>query len=209
MNHHVFFITENLKPHELEQQVPPSSISVFLVMNNQSHRSDTLEWENLTYITPPSGLCRSGERKFLLRDISGYVTGGEVLAIVGPSGAGKTTLLNILAGKVSQGILQGKIKLNGKPRTRSWRHVMGYVEQNEVFLEHLTVNETIDYAAKLRLPKFLSTTLKNQCIENVIEDLSLLNCRYNQIQVVSGGERKRTSIGVELVTSPQFLFLGK
>ena len=86
---------------------------------------------------------------------------------------------------------------------------MGYVEQNEVFLEHLTVNETIDYAAKLRLPKFLSTTLKNQCIENVIEDLSLLNCRYNQIQVVSGGERKRTSIGVELVTSPQFLFLGK
>jgi ABC-type multidrug transport system ATPase subunit len=124
------------------------------------------------------------------------------VAILGPSGAGKTTLLNILAGRIEGGTLSGRITLDGTRRTkRSWKRQTGYVEQEDIMYKTLTVRENIQYAAALRLPaKGWSKDTKNARTEAVLQRLGLLKCADTQIgddmtRGISGGERKRVSIG--------------
>lgn len=139
----------------------------------------------------------------ILSGVSGSVNKGEMVAILGASGAGKTTLLNILSARLSSvGTLHGKVLFHNRPRDPdSWKRTVGFVEQEDMMLGHLTVEETLAYAARLRLPdKLYTREQKTQRVQDTIDMLRLQTCKDTRIgssntRGVSGGERKRTSIG--------------
>ncbi|CAN1299140.1 ABC transporter G family member 14 [Linum perenne] len=118
--------------------------------------------------------------------------------MLGPSGSGKTTLLTALGGRLNG-------KLSGKRRT-------GFVAQDDVLYPHLTVAETLMFTALLRLPKTLTREEKAQHVERVIVELGLTRCRNSMIggplfRGISGGEKKRVSIGQEMLINPSLLLL--
>ncbi|KAI8608211.1 P-loop containing nucleoside triphosphate hydrolase protein [Chytriomyces sp. MP71] len=174
-----------------------------------------IRWKNVTYVVP-YGKGKNKVQKTLLDNASGYVRGGQVVAIMGGSGAGKSTLLNTLAGRIADqkgSELKGEILMNGEPRNiATWRNICSYVEQDDLMFTNLSVEETLTYAAKLRLPSSFSDAEKAQKVDEIIMQLNLNNCRKTWIgdsinRGISGGERKRVSIGMELVTNPTILFL--
>ncbi|KAH6563261.1 hypothetical protein BASA62_008687 [Batrachochytrium salamandrivorans] len=182
----------------------------------------TLSWSNVGYSLPmPKSNAQSQNgtkgsvaiKKHILSDISGLVRAGEVVAIMGGSGAGKSTLLNTLAGRIGAGTLKGEILVNGKPRDpATWPTDCAYVEQDDLMYTTLTVEETLMYSAFLRLPSDMSFSERIHRVNDTIMDLGLNGCRHARIGSIgqcgiSGGERKRVSIGIELVADPKILFL--
>ncbi|KAL6044325.1 putative ATP-dependent permease ADP1 [Balamuthia mandrillaris] len=153
------------------------------------------------------------EKKELLHSMSGRFIPGRVAAIMGPSGAGKSTFLNFLSGRIRGGKTSGKVLLNGRKRDSDFKYLSAYVMQDDTLLPNLTPRELLRYAARLRLPASMSNKEKDQRVETVIEELGLQKCANTQVgQVgikrgISGGERRRVSIGLELLTNPQLLFL--
>ncbi|XP_050216209.1 ABC transporter G family member 9-like [Mercurialis annua] len=160
------------------------------------------------------GPCQNGakgEEKVILKGITGLVQPGEMLAMLGPSGSGKTTLLTALGGKLG-GKLTGKITYNNKPYTNSMKRNTGFVTQDDVLYPHLTVTETLVFTALLRLPNTFTTQEKFSHAEAVLVQLGLTRCKNSIIggpfmRGISGGERKRVSIGQELLINPSLLFL--
>lgn len=159
---------------------------------------------------------RPGMRR-ILHGLSGHVRTGQVLAIMGASGSGKTTLLNLLSGRNKSGnkcTSTGKILVNGAPRDyASFPHLAKFVEQDDTTMfAELTVKEQIMYAARLALPSTMSEAHKRARVEKILRELSLSKCENTYIgspnvRGVSGGERRRAAIGVELVTDPALVFL--
>ncbi|KAG6402486.1 hypothetical protein SASPL_134681 [Salvia splendens] len=177
----------------------------------------TLKFDEVVYkikIKPPGGPSEKktkSAKKEILKGVSGSVFPGEMLAMLGPSGSGKTTLLTALGGRLS-GDLAGAITYNGKPFSNATKRCTGFVTQDDVLYPHLTVTETLVYTALLRLPRDLSKAEKVEHAEAVIEQLGLTRCRDSIIggdflRGVSGGERKRVSIGQEMLINPSLLFL--
>ncbi|GAB4849532.1 ABC transporter G member 9 [Ancistrocladus abbreviatus] len=180
-------------------------------------RPVTLKFEEVVYKIKrqKGGLLKKSkieaEEKVILKGISGIVNAGEMLAMLGPSGSGKTTLLTALGGRLG-GQLGGNITFNGKPFTSHMKRNTGFVTQDDILYEHLTVTETLVYTALLRLPKTLTKQEKVTHAEAVISQLGLTKCKNNIIggpflRGVSGGERKRVSIGQEMLINPSLLFL--
>lgn len=177
-----------------------------------------MQFEDLAYtIKAPfekeNGLIspKSNTNRILLNGVSGVVRPGELLAMLGPSGSGKTTLLTALAGRLPGKIL-GSITYSGQPFTSSIKRKTGFVTQDDVLYPHLTVIETLTYAALLRLPKNLTHEEKIEQVELIMTELGLSNCRDSivggpLIRGVSGGERKRVSIGQEMLVNPSLLLL--
>ncbi|XP_057974027.1 ABC transporter G family member 22-like [Malania oleifera] len=152
----------------------------------------------------------SDAKKFMLHGITGSVNPGEVLALMGPSGGGKTTLLNLLSGRVK--FNSGAITYNDQPYNKSLKRRIGFVLQDDFAFPHLTVKETLTYAALLRLPSTLTREQKKDRAKNVISDLGLERCQNTIIggaflRGISGGERKRVCIGNEILLNPDLLFL--
>ncbi|GFP79315.1 ABC transporter g family member 9, partial [Phtheirospermum japonicum] len=152
------------------------------------------------------------EEKSILKGVTGLVGPGEMLAMLGPSGSGKTTLLTALGGRLGGGHLSGTITYNGKPFSNAIKRNTGFVTQDDVLHPHLTVQETLVYTALLRLPRTLTKDQKVQHAEAVIGQLGLSRCRDSIIggtllRGVSGGERRRVSIGQEMLINPSLLFL--
>ncbi|OAY68104.1 ABC transporter G family member 14, partial [Ananas comosus] len=151
----------------------------------------------------------------ILKGVSGVVLPGEMLAMLGPSGSGKTTLLTALGGRLGGSggrQLSGAITYNGRPFSSSLNRNMGFVTQDDVLYPHLTVAETLIYTALLRLPGTLARQEKVSQAEAVVAELGLASCRNSIIggplvRGVSGGERKRVSIGQEMLINPSLLFL--
>ncbi|KAJ2474424.1 hypothetical protein EV174_005611, partial [Coemansia sp. RSA 2320] len=172
-----------------------------------------LSWEKVTYSVRVKNKEQSSMRT-LLHGVSGEVYPGEVIGLLGPSGAGKTTLLNILAGRIEGGVLNGRVQFRGKKRVPGvFKRRVAYVEQEDVMFPMLTVEETIMFAAKLRLTdKKYSQLQKVERVANVMQQLRLSHIKGSKIgdalnRGVSGGERKRVSIGVGLVTDPDMIVL--
>lgn len=172
----------------------------------------SLVWKNVTY----SIEVKKKKQKFkktIISNMSADIQQGEMCAILGGSGAGKSTLLNAISGRLNGGILEGSILLNGQERSAdSWQKVCSYVEQDDILYTNLTVYETLLFSAKLRLSSKISLAEKKKRVEQIIQQLGLEACRNTKIgdrdnRGISGGERKRVSIGVELVTNPKVLFL--
>ncbi|GMJ05217.1 ATP-binding cassette G9 [Hibiscus trionum] len=157
------------------------------------------------------GTKSSSGEKVILNGINGIVQPGEMLAMLGPSGSGKTTLLTALGGRLG-GHLAGIITYNGKPFSNSMKRNTGFVTQDDVLYPHLTVTETLVFTALLRLPNSFTKQDKITHAEAVIDQLGLVNCKDCIIgdpflRGVSGGERKRVSIGQEMLINPSLLFL--
>ncbi|GJP53838.1 hypothetical protein CLOM_g12966 [Closterium sp. NIES-68] len=150
--------------------------------------------------------------KEILHGISGSVAPGEVLAMMGPSGGGKTTFLNVLGGRFKQANMAGTLTYNDLPYSKALKRKLGFVTQDDIFFPHLTVRETLMYAAVLRLPKELNWAEKVQRADEAITELGLDKCRNTVIggpflRGISGGERKRVSIGHEILINPSMLLL--
>ena len=160
----------------------------------------------------PPGAKPPKERQILF-DINCRVEPGEVLALMGPSGSGKTSLLSILSGRLGMySKVDGKVLFNGRQLTKQVKRRIGYVMQDDMLFESLTVYETLYYAAMLRLPRAMSGAQKRARVEDVIRALGLDKCRGTIVggffrRGISGGERKRLSIGHELLINPSMVML--
>ncbi|CAI5708304.1 unnamed protein product [Peronospora destructor] len=174
----------------------------------------TLEFCNVSCF---AGGDKQTETKCILDKISGNVSRGQVLGLLGPSGSGKTTLLNALA-KVQNGNSRfaGELLVDGHKVTKEYRRIAAYVNQDDSLYSTLTVRESIAYSAQLRLPMSMTNASKSVMVDRVIVELNLDHIANSRIGLVggstsergiSGGERRRVSIGMELVTSPQILIL--
>lgn len=177
----------------------------------------TLKFEEVVYKIKQEtkGMCCGGasstKEKTILNGVTGIVCPGEMLAMLGPSGSGKTTLLTALGGRLS-GNLSGKITYNSQPFSGAIKRRTGFVAQDDVLYPHLTVTETLLFTALLRLPQSLSREKKERHVEHVIAELGLEKCRNSMIggplfRGISGGEKKRVSIGQEMLINPSLLLL--
>ncbi|KAJ1267988.1 hypothetical protein BS78_07G101800 [Paspalum vaginatum] len=150
---------------------------------------------------------------YLLNDISGQALRGQVTAILGPSGAGKSTFLDALAGRIAKGSLEGSVSIDGRPVTTSYmKQISSYVMQDDQLFPMLTVLETLRFAAEVRLPPSLSRAEKLKRVWELIEQLGLQTTAHTYIgdegiRGVSGGERRRVSIGIDIIHKPSLLFL--
>ncbi|KAG0309106.1 hypothetical protein BGZ98_005218 [Dissophora globulifera] len=156
-------------------------------------------------------------QRALLSNISAKASPGRVLAIMGPSGSGKTTLLDLLADRQARNVgkLQGEILLNDvtiKEYGSIRKRLVGYVTQEDDFIETLTVLETLTFAAKMRLPRSMSNSDKLARVHAVMQELNLTHIKDTKvggaiIRGISGGEKRRVTIGIELLSSPSVLLL--
>jgi ABC-type multidrug transport system ATPase subunit len=144
----------------------------------------------------------------ILQDVSLSIHPKEFVAIVGASGSGKSTLLNALCG--FRPATAGAVLLNGVDlydHFDAYRSELGYVPQDDIIHRELSVYKALDYAAQLRMPSDTTSAERHQRIREVLEELDLSGRADLPIQQLSGGQRKRVSIGVELLTRPSLFFL--
>ncbi|CAF4061728.1 unnamed protein product [Rotaria sordida] len=149
--------------------------------------------------------------KQILRNVSGVFRSG-MNAIMGQTGCGKSSLLDILAHRKDRRGLHGQILVDGLPPPDSFKYMVGYVIQKDTICETLTVQENLMFSANIRLPKEVSYTERVERVMKIISNLGLESCADTKIGTefirgVSGGERKRTCIGMELVLAPKIFFL--
>jgi ABC-type multidrug transport system ATPase subunit len=152
------------------------------------------------------------EKKQILHSVSASMKAGTLTAIIGGSGSGKTTMLNTMAERMTSGrvTFEGTTRFNGSEGVRSVRSA--YVMQQDVLIPTLTVRETLQYSADLRLPPPTTEEERKKVVEEVILELGLKECANTRIgnhqhKGCSGGEKRRTSIGVQLLSNPSVLFL--
>ncbi|KAI8092617.1 ABC-2 type transporter-domain-containing protein [Halteromyces radiatus] len=168
----------------------------------------TFSWQHVNYTVPVKG----GELQ-LLNDIGGIVRPGHLTALMGSSGAGKTTLLDVLARRKTLGKVEGRVYLNGESLMNDFERITGYCEQMDVHQPAVTVREALRFSAYLRQPADVSTQEKNEYVDTIITLLEMEDIADAQIGDVESGfgisveERKRLTIGMELVGKPQLLFL--
>ncbi|EJP61762.1 ABC transporter [Beauveria bassiana ARSEF 2860] len=154
----------------------------------------------------------AAEMKTLLHSVNADLAPGSLTAIIGGSGSGKTTLLNTMAERIVSSRLhqEGVVTFNGETGVHTVRHA--YVMQQDILLPTLTVRETLRYAADLRLPSATKRQDRWRIVEEVIRELGLKECADTRIgnsqhRGCSGGEKRRVSIGVQLLANPSILFL--
>ncbi|KAL3649710.1 ABC transporter G member 24 [Castilleja foliolosa] len=154
-----------------------------------------------------------GKHKNLMRAVTGKIKPGRITAIMGPSGAGKTTFLSALAGKAVGCMVNGTILINGKSVSiHSYKKIIGFVPQDDIVHGNLTVEENLWFSARCRLSADLAKPDKVLIVERVIDSLGLQAIRGSLVGTVekrgiSGGQRKRVNVGIELVMEPSLLFL--
>ncbi|KAK6929270.1 ABC-2 type transporter [Dillenia turbinata] len=213
----------DVRKEESGDETPVHERVIDLGDSNPEHQSlpFVLSFNNLTYsvkvrrkITDSLLFRRRNPRtKVLLNDISGEAREGEILAVLGASGSGKSTLIDALANRIAKGSLKGSITLNGEAlESRLLKVISAYVMQDDLLFPMLTVEETLMFAAEFRLPRTLSKSKKKARVNALIEQLGLVNAAKTIIgdeghRGVSGGERRRVSIGIDIIHDPILLFL--
>ncbi|KAL4737919.1 ABC-2 type transporter-domain-containing protein [Aspergillus similis] len=150
-----------------------------------------------------------GEERRILDHVNGWVEPGVLTALMGASGAGKTTLLDVLANRVTTGLVTGDICVNGRHREISFQRQVGYVQQQDIHLETTTVREALQFSACLRQPAHVPKQEKLNYVEEVITLLEM-NAYADAVVGVPGEglnveQRKRLTIGVELAAKPDLL----
>ncbi|VVB05719.1 unnamed protein product [Arabis nemorensis] len=151
--------------------------------------------------------------KTLLDNISGETRDGEILAVLGASGSGKSTLIDALANRIAKGSLKGNVTLNGESlQSRMLKVISAYVMQDDLLFPMLTVEETLMFAAEFRLPRSLPKSKKKLRVQALIDQLGIRNAAKTIIgdeghRGISGGERRRVSIGIDIIHDPIVLFL--
>ncbi|KAK8204125.1 putative Brefeldin A resistance protein [Phyllosticta capitalensis] len=174
-------------------------------LNDQLIRNTSIfTWKNLTYtVKTPAG------DKVLLDNVQGYVKPGTLLALMGSSGAGKTTLMDVLAQRKTEGTIHGSILVDGRPLPVSFQRSAGYCEQLDVHEPLATVREALEFSALLRQSRTTPREEKLKYVDTVIDLLELHDIENTLIGRPGAGlsveQRKRVTIGVELVSKPSIL----
>eukprot|EP00002_Diphylleia_rotans_P014506 TRINITY_DN2829_c0_g1_i1.p1 TRINITY_DN2829_c0_g1~~TRINITY_DN2829_c0_g1_i1.p1 ORF type:complete len:902 (+),score=195.71 TRINITY_DN2829_c0_g1_i1:75-2780(+) len=187
------------KKKRIEQQ---KSIVISLESKKETY---TITFEELG-LTLPNG------RK-IMDGVTGELYPGTVTAVMGPSGAGKTTFLSLISGKVQK--TKGTIKINGEVEDNGvtkYKKLVGFVPQEDTMLRMMTVKENLLFSARFRLPASYTSDKISLRISEVLDILGLVDVMYSVIgdertRGISGGQRKRVNIGMELVADPSILFL--
>lgn len=166
--------------------------------------SSIFTWKNLTYTVKTS----SGDR-VLLDNVQGWVEPGKLTALMGSSGAGKSTLLDVLAQRKTEGTIHGSIMVDGRPFPISFQRCVGYCEQFDVHEPYATVREALEFSALLRQSHNTPRQQKLAYVETIIDLLELHDLANTLIGHEGSGlsieQRKRVTIGVELVSKPSIL----
>ncbi|KAH7843606.1 hypothetical protein Vadar_018713 [Vaccinium darrowii] len=202
-----------------------------LEVSNPTSCPFVLAFNNLTYsvkvprkMTAPACFRRRREHelpdsivetntKILLNDVSGEAREGEIMAVLGASGSGKSTLIDALADRIHKESLKGTVTLNGEIlESKLLKVISAYVMQDDLLFPMLTVEETLMFSAEFRLPRSLSMSKKKARVQQLIDQLGLRNAAKTVIgdeghRGVSGGERRRVSIGIDIIHDPIVLFL--
>uniref|UniRef100_G3P948 ATP-binding cassette sub-family G member 8 n=1 Tax=Gasterosteus aculeatus aculeatus TaxID=481459 RepID=G3P948_GASAC len=187
-----------------------------LEVNNLHYEVDTaaqIPWyERLSEFKLPWEI--KGNKQTAINRLSLRVRSGQMLAVIGSSGCGKTSLLDILTCRDEGGArTSGHVLINGKPNTPQLvKKNIAHVRQDDRLLPHLTVRETLAFVARLRLPTHFSQAQRDQRVDDVIAELRLRQCAHTRVgndhvRGVSGGERRRVSIAVQLLWNPGILIL--
>ncbi len=150
-----------------------------------------------------------GRKSFVTSDhVNLSIRPGELIAIIGGSGAGKSTILNCICGYLKP--TQGEVFINGSNLYQNFdtlKKLVGYVPQSDIVYDNLTLQDMLLYTAKLRLPEDTAPAERNAAIDRAIDIVELSEKRGSLIRSLSGGQRKRASIAVELLSDPKLLFL--
>ncbi|XP_018611754.1 ATP-binding cassette sub-family G member 2-like [Scleropages formosus] len=180
----------------------------------KSPHGATVSFHNIQYkLKLKSGpLCkRKVTTKEILVSLNGIMKPG-VNAILGATGSGKSSFLDVLAARKDPTGLSGEVLIDGAPQPPNFKCLSGYVVQDDVVMGTLTVRENFRFSAALRLPSSVSQKEKEKKVNELIKLLGLTKVADSKvgtqlIRGISGGERKRTNIGMELIIDPSVLFL--
>mmetsp|Transcript_5800 Transcript_5800/g.5746 ORF Transcript_5800/g.5746 Transcript_5800/m.5746 type:complete len:1502 (-) Transcript_5800:142-4647(-) len=167
--------------------------------------NDIFHWRDLTY-----QVKIKKEDRVILNHVDGWVKPGQLTALMGSSGAGKTTLLNCLSERVTTGVISDGVRMvNGHSLDSSFQRSIGYVQQQDLHLPTSTVREALRFSAHLRQPSSVTTKEKNDYVEYIIDLLDMYPYADALVGVAGEGlnveQRKRLTIGVELVAKPKLL----
>ncbi|PNF37623.1 ATP-binding cassette sub-family G member 1 [Cryptotermes secundus] len=166
-----------------------------------------VEFKDLCYTVSPRRWSRNGLQKRVLKSVSGVFKSGELSAIMGPSGAGKSSLLNAVSGYRTLGVT-GTLCTNGKPRDNHIFHKLScYITQEDLLQPLLTAHEIMMVAAQLKLPSQISDARRLSTVEEILKNLGLFECKNTRTEMLSGGQKKRLSIALELINNPPVFFL--
>ncbi|KAJ4803787.1 ABC transporter G family member 45 [Rhynchospora pubera] len=177
----------------------------------------TLVFKHISYyVDMPKEMQKYGvteKRLQLLQDVSGAFRPGVLTALMGITGAGKTTLLDVLAGRKTGGYIEGTICIEGFPKKQeTFSRVSGYCEQTDIHSPFVTVHESLQYSAWLRLPSSVKPYERDMIIEEVMALVELTDLRNAMVGIpgqngLSAEQRKRLTIAVELISSPSIIFM--
>jgi ABC transport system ATP-binding/permease protein len=154
------------------------------------------------------GLALTIDGRQLLEDVSFTAKPGTLTAVIGPSGAGKSTLVKLIGGALPRSA--GVVAFDGHDvhaEYASMRSRIGMVPQDDVVHRQLTVEQALSYAAELRLPPDTSIEDRRQVVKRVLDELELTPHKKTRVDKLSGGQRKRASVAMELLTGPSLLIL--
>lgn len=176
-----------------------------------------IEWNDVRCSVISKGTGEA-QKVDILQGVSGVVNPGQIVAIMGSSGAGKSTLFNILTQRIRQEeypeyTIQGDILINGQPLTPELFRTYGaYVTQRDVLMHTMTPRESMEFCAALKLPESVTSLERSARVEEIIRELRIQACADSRIgdqrvPGISGGEKKRTAIGIELIGNPSLMFL--
>jgi len=188
----------------------------FIVQNGGPHKMEGSDHVDLAFEDIQLTLTTKKKTRLLLDgSCRGRAKPGRMLAIMGPSGAGKSTLLHALAGRVKDSPklrLQGLRYVNGHPVCEDCMLPAAFIEQEAVFFPHMTVRETLNFRVELKLGKQSSKAVRDELVDELMEQVGLSKSADtivgdNKVRGISGGERKRLSIAVEMISSPSLVFL--
>ncbi|RHY36194.1 hypothetical protein DYB34_012636, partial [Aphanomyces astaci] len=176
-------------------------------LNNLPFQPVALTFQSLSY-TIDIGKGKNKTSRQLLKGIHGSFQPGSLTALMGSTGAGKTTLMDVIAGRKTTGTIEGDLFVNGHPLDRrTFTQVSGYCEQNDVHEETATIREAFHFSAALRLPSDTTEARRQSFVDDILDVLELTPRANAQYLTLSQGERKRVTIGVELLSNPSILFL--
>lgn len=167
-------------------------------------QTSIFHWQDVCY-----DIKIKGEPRRILDCVDGWVKPGTLTALMGVTGAGKTTLLDVLANRVTMGVVTGEMLVDGHLRDESFQRKTGYVQQQDLHLETSTVREALRFSALLRQPASASNAEKYQYVEEVIKMLGMEEYAEAIVGVLGEGlnveQRKRLTIGVEIAAKPDLL----